>query len=264
MYASGSDKVGLSVTFNVNEPVHLTFVYEPIGATSYLIKETKQKVSVGLMKIYLNGICCGAKTFETADISNISPFRLNNGPGAEDYSKCDYYAFRIYKKALTADEIIMNYIYDYDIEDGITPLKEIKNNLYEKNFGTTPYMPEVHFYTGTTGMVGMSKDDGVPMRVEFLPDPTNPSSKKVWDATDVFWQGTSSIAYPVKNYKIKFPEAFALDKDGRHVKSGGIGKLETTYTLKADYMDSSHCHNTGNANFVNDTGLFSNYSLTPA
>ena len=282
MYASGSDKVGLSVTFNVNEPVHLTFVYEPIGATSYLIKETKQKVSVGLMKIYLNGICCGAKTFETADISNISPFRLNNGPGAEDYSKCDYYAFRIYKKALTADEIIMNYIYDYDIEDGITPLKEIKNNLYEKNFGTTPYMPEVHFYTGTTGMVGMSKDDGVPMRVEFLPDPTNPSSKKVWDATDVFWQGTSSIAYPVKNYKMKIKN-FELDSNGNKIEEPiskdnltgykrkkakyvlyDKGKAESTFTLKADYMDSSHCHNTGNANFVNDTGLLNNYSLTPA
>jgi hypothetical protein len=29
-------------------------------------------------------------------------------------------------------------------------------------------------------------------------------------------------------------------------------------------MDSSHCHNTCNANFVNDTGLLTEYSLTPA
>jgi hypothetical protein len=29
-------------------------------------------------------------------------------------------------------------------------------------------------------------------------------------------------------------------------------------------MDSSHCHNTGTANFIHSTGLLSNYSLTPA
>jgi hypothetical protein len=28
-------------------------------------------------------------------------------------------------------------------------------------------------------------------------------------------------------------------------------------------MDSSHCHNTGNANFFNDTGILTNYTLTP-
>ena len=90
---------------------------------------------------------------------------------------------------------------------------------------------------------------------------------------EVKWQGTSSIAYPVKNYKVKFPEKFALDNKNNHITAdktndgtiiSHFGKREKTYTLKADYMDSSHCHNTCNANFFNDTGLLTEYSLTPA
>ena len=50
------------------------------------------------------------------------------------------------------------------------------------------------------------------------------------------WQGTSSIAYPVKNFKIKLPEKYKLKGDKYSLK-------EKTFCLKADYMDSSHCHN---------------------
>ena len=53
------------------------------------------------------------------------------------------------------------------------------------------------------------------------------------------------------------PEKYKLKGDKYSLK-------EKTFCLKADYMDSSHCHNTGTANFIHSTGLLSNYALTPA
>jgi hypothetical protein len=92
-------------------------------------------------------------------------------------------------------------------------------------------------------------------------------------------QGTSSLTYPRKNFKGKLKNALREDDDDR--KSGDFyythdklsdnnkearkkyfiknGMGETTFTWKADFMDSSSCHNTGFASFAHE--LYWNHPL---
>jgi hypothetical protein len=116
------------------------------------------------------------------------------------------------------------------------------------------------FFINKDDWARMDKDNHKPkIRVTYH-DPNPPEGNKTdytWDKVQTAWQGTSSIAYPVKNFKIKLPEKYKLKGDKYSLK-------EKTFCLKADYMDSSHCHNTGTANFIHSTGLLSNYALTPA
>ena len=97
---------------------------------------------------------------------------------------------------------------------------------------------------------------------------------------DLNVQGTSSQGYPIRNYKAKFKNAEKWEytggpltgisiKKGGKVESSGleipkkwfmdswVGENKTT--LKADYMDSSGCHNTGFANLVHS--LYSKHPL---
>ena len=86
-------------------------------------------------------------------------------------------------------------------------------------------------------------------------------------------QGTSSQGYPIRNFKIKLKKAtdwnytklknssnksIGVSKGGTTKAGYKVGKKyhitgeigETSYTLKADYMDSSSVHNSGFANLV--------------
>ena len=102
-----------------------------------------------------------------------------------------------------------------------------------------------------------------------------------WDDVDVFLQGTSSLEYPVKNYKFKIYKTQAaigptgdatltrkykveeekadklktlpfdkqVQKAGDFVGKDGWYVKDSTYTLKCDYMEQSHKNNTPTAMF---------------
>jgi len=57
-------------------------------------------------------------------------------------------------------------------------------------------------------------------------------------------QGTSSLAYPRKNFKFKHNDKF-------YIKGHETGR-EKTFTFKADYMDSSGANNIGSAQILDD------------
>ena len=62
------------------------------------------------------------------------------------------------------------------------------------------------------------------------------------------YQGTSSMQYPIKNYRLN-----PRDANGKHKLdpfNHGIG--ETRFTLKADFASSGHWQNTGLAKWIND------------
>lgn len=92
-----------------------------------------------------------------------------------------------------------------------------------------------------TGSLPPVKGEKQTVNVTYA-DPLNPSLDFSQENCTIDIQGTSSQYYPKKNYKIKFKEAFSFYE-------GAIPEKE--YTFKADYMESSHSHNTGNAILVN-------------
>jgi len=103
-----------------------------------------------------------------------------------------------------------------------------------------------------------------------MPNPDNPN-ELLWSAVetdvDVYLQGTSSLAYPVKNYQIKVKQMnrasdgapltrskkeilppFQSDQTGWHT-AGSV------YTLKCDFMEHSHRNNTPTASYYQDAVL---------
>lgn len=83
-------------------------------------------------------------------------------------------------------------------------------------------MPIVYFDGDTTGM---SKDDKVNLSYRYG-DRSGTCTLK--------WQGSSSIAYPKKNYTVEFDTAFEA--------KSGWGE-QKKYCLKANYIDFSHARN---------------------
>jgi hypothetical protein len=68
-----------------------------------------------------------------------------------------------------------------------------------------------------------------------------------FDTVTLSPQGTSSLQYPYKNFKLKFPSDANI-----RLYSGAVG--ENVLTLKADYASSAGVYNAGNAMIVN--GLY--------
>lgn len=152
------------------------------------------------------------------------------------FGNCEIKNIRLYNRALDHEEVVQNFISDFeDMEE--------QKRLYELSYGQV--LPIMHFYGDTSAM---SKDNKIPLRIKYLP---TPGFGEPFDLPEcsVNWQGTSTLAYAVKNYKIRL-----RDELGGKYKYAPIDtwKPDSTFTLKADYMESSHMNNTGTAKFVND------------
>ena len=294
MSTSMADYFGITTRFEPGEKTHITFVYERIGTTRYRPDpEEEDTISSGLARIYINGICRAAAVV-TSDffkdqkfITDLARFNtcLNDpyvsstdplyGMKKYDQGAFELYSVKIFNKGLNHDEVLYNYI--HDLADEELQKTEL---AFNKLNGYTITNPEICLYPEDGNLSNITKDISKTMPVTYQPS-TDINSRIRYEACKVSWQGTSSIGYPIKNYKIKFGEyddegkrkdvKLQLDANNNLVRQGNaadkkslFGKPEKTYTLKADYMNSSHCHNTCNAKFVNDTGLLSKYSLTPA
>lgn len=86
---------------------------------------------------------------------------------------------------------------------------------------------------------------------------------------DVYLQGTSSLAYPVKNFQIKVYEFEETEKDGvscyrrisrkilppHQSEETGWYTTSSVYTLKCDFMEHSHRNNTPTAGYYQDRVL---------
>lgn len=113
------------------------------------------------------------------------------------------------------------------IEDATnTAIKESTSFRYE-DCG----LPVVFFYGDTTGM---TKDDAVTLNYKY--------DDRIGSCT-LKWQGSSSIAYPKKNYTVKFDFELKVKEGwGYHKK----------YCLKADWIDFSHLRNVVSAKLWGD------------
>lgn len=196
-----------------------------------------------LAKIYNNGVLTEAFIMGASeDFYNTSKIYLNttlgnvNGVWQPDiFGSCEIYSIRVYARALESEEIVQNLVSDIPDLDA----QEEKYNINYKN-----NMPTMYFYGDTSAM---TKDNKVPLRIKYI-SPDSTKYGESFDLTDcpVSWQGTSSLQYAVKNYKIRLRNQGGAKY--KYSPFGGI--LEDTFCLKADYMESSHANNTGMAKFI--------------
>ena len=203
-------------------------------------------------KIYLNGVMCEAfhlNDYTVDGVSYLEDFTVNSNIFLGGYNKngyCKIRNLRVYEVALTTDEILNNWM-SCEID------KSKQRELVEFQKGND--LPTLTVYCDFSGL---GKDDKKPCKIVYnSTDEVKYGKSFTLDhkQSQLQYQGTSSMAYPIKNYRLNL-----RNEDGSKLYYELPGSQpECRFTLKADFMNSCHAHNTGMAKFINDN-LY-NYNL---
>lgn len=241
----------VSTKFKSEEDVRISFV----------INRRTGSTNKGLAFIYINGILSGATKYATSD-----SFESNRNflmRGLED-AEIKLYQIRVYNAALSHDQILNNFIlYQKTAKD----LQEVyyRNDILEDNSSSLSidklerFLP-VMLVTGNIPILENTnnKKEQITVDIDYynLQDPTKSFSMKKAAMTP---QGTSSMSYPKKNFRIytkKINDTIVYDYQGKIIEDKLYAFKEgsqpvKTYCLKADYAESSSTHNTGIARLWN-------------
>ena len=196
-------------------------------------------------KIYLNGVMCSAfhlSDYMSNGVAYLEDFTVDKNIVIGGQSKngyCEIKNIRVYEVALTTDEILNNFMANE--RD-----KSKQQSLFEFQKGNT--LPTLTIYGDFSGL---GKDDKKPCKIIYnSTDEVKYGKSFVLDHKQSLlqYQGTSSMAYPIKNYRLNL-----RDEEGNKLYYAfPNGKPECRFTLKADFMSSGHWQNTGFTKWVND------------
>ena len=273
-----ANEIGFNITtdtikFNANGlKMSLDFSEDEWTRVSYVVR--KNGNSGYLMIVYLNGIISGIK-----ELSSITKFDTNgsilslnsykNGSGSySNFGSCEIRNIRLYSKALSSEQIVNNLIADINNKTEQEE-KYLQNNL-EEGKNKIPVLEIV------TKNKSDNEDENIFKYLNSLPN-EKPSTKIKMDAiitykpiegaeetfnyAQVSLQGTSSLEYPIRNYRIYlYDDENYKTKHKFSPKPDWIG--ESKFTLKCDYMESSHMNNIGTADWVH--GMYKTWISGPA
>lgn len=226
-----STNVTLSTQFKEDEKVRISFVVEKTG-------------ELNLVKCLINGVVSGVVEYPTNDIwlqTNPVGISINHNEGS-----IDIYSIRVYNADLSNQQVLDNYIADMDLADKIQAYT--RNNIIdtitqEVSYAKIKPLIPVLTIVGELPTTKLGDDVAKPIVRVLFEDPINSNNNFEYEGVEINVQGTSSVDFPIKNLKCKFPMKFSFYE-------GAVP--EKTYTFKADYMESSHSHNTGNAIIMNN------------
>lgn len=249
---TSADGVTIETEYKSDENVRIAFVINRNTGS------THQRMSF----IYANGILSrGDKWALTDSYTSDTLLKFQATEGAEVSLK----SIRIYDDALSSDNILNNYILYRDTVEEMMEVYD-RNDVYEENrdiFSPSKMSSRlpVMIVTGDIPTLENTsdKDTQITVDIEYtnLQDPSR-SFKMVSAAMRP--QGTSSMGYPKKNFRIytqKLDTTVVYDATGNVVtdklysfKQGA--QPVNCWCLKADYAESSGTHNTGIARLWNE------------
>ena len=232
----------------------------------------------GLAFIYIDGILSGATKFASSDSfeSDIN-FSMSGSADAE----IKLYQIRAYNTALSSDQILNNFIL-YQNTTAQMQDAYYRNDITESGSSALSmdklekFLP-VMLITGNIPVLEATKNKKEQITVDIdyynLQDPTKSFTMKKAAMTP---QGTSSMSYPKKNFRIytkKIDDTKVYDYQGNEIEDklyafkDGAQPVKT-WCLKADYAESSSTHNTGIARLWNtamyNTQIDGEYKLRTA
>ncbi|AEO93612.1 gp353 [Bacillus phage G] len=234
-----------SLTSKLSETISAQIQDNTWTKVTYVIDRSNK-----MMVSYINGIISSVSHLQPNDI-NMSNYtdeftfdgkiligaNLDINGNVSNHSVSSVKSVRIYNRALNDNEILQNYIADYTTEEEQMKIRDLNT--------TEEGMPTISFIGNFEQMDENSERIG---QISYN-DPKDPSKVFIKDGCLISWQGTSSKNYPVKNWTIK-------------LRDGGVPSLnyapkndwkpEDRWTLKANFMDSSHANNVGTCKFIND------------
>lgn len=256
--AADSEKRALKKRFKSGETYRVTYVVNPYSGVS----------NHGLVFVYVNGRIGGAKAYTEADsfISNKELLFTGKADAVIALKQV-----RIYNTALSSDQVLNNYMLYRDTLAEMQTIYDANDVLEGDTTSFDPYaLAEVMPVMLLTGNIPaleneyQDKKKQIVVDVEYINMQDPELSFTATNAT-LTPQGTSSMAYPKKNFRLyfrKYTYAVVLDWEGNEIESGlysfkkanGTQKAAqpvSTWCTKADYAESSSSHNTGVARLWN-------------
>lgn len=247
-----ADGVIVETEYKSDENVRIGFVINRSEGT------TNRRLSF----IYTNGIVSRAEQWAATDNYNSSKEIVFT---ATDEAEISLKSIRVYDTALSSDNMLNNFIL---YRDTISEMMEVydRNDVYEE--GTTTFSPDkmrnrlpVMIVTGDIPILENTsdKDEQIVVDIEYY-NTQDPSKSFTMKNAAMRPQGTSSMGYPKKNFRIytqKVANTELYDSNGILVENKLYSFRDKAqpvncWCLKADYAESSGTHNTGIAKLWND------------
>lgn len=238
--------------FKENENVRFAFVMNRVSGVT----------NKGLAFIYTNGIVARCINYSiTDDFASSANIQFSGSSQAQVLLK----AIRVYNQALSSDDILNNFTL---YRDNVADMMDVydRNNVYEE--GTVTFSPDkmvnrlpVMIVTGDIPTLENTndKDTQIIVDIEYT-NMQDPSKNFTMTQAAMRPQGTSSMGYPKKNFRIytqKVDGTILKDSQGNVVANklyaftDGAQPVDC-WCLKADYAESSGTHNTGIARMWHD------------
>lgn len=246
------ERATVSTKFKSEEDVRISFV----------INRKTGVTNKGLAFIYINGILSGATKYTTTDsFESTTQFLISGTSDAE----VQLYQLKVYNTALTSDQILNNFILYQKTVDKLQEAYYRNDVVDADTQGLSmdklqQFLP-IMLITGNIPTLENTnnKKEQIIVDIDYYntQDPTKSFQMRKAAMTP---QGTSSMSYPKKNFRIytkKTANTVLYDYKGNVVEDklysfkDGSQPVQT-WCLKADYAESSGTHNTGIARLWND------------
>lgn len=256
-----------------NKRIRLAFVIEPKGSVQYTL-EDGTPMSGQCLNIYINGQFANSFPYpDNARFAQSEFITIGN-----DTCITNIYDVRIYNRGLSTAEIMQNYkaspisvqdrITRFDDNDVLTDDGDVDYYKAIEKYNCILVTGKLSPYKGANGIktegkyeagITLTRPDGKGSHTtEF--NLLDKDSDGVWlSANNV--QGTSSVKFPVKNYKFYLVKAVnngdgtigkkkvKYSLKGKDENGNDLSIGESTLCWKGDYMSSDHA-NTFNANLA--------------
>ena len=230
--------VELYSQYKEDEHIRIAFVIE------------KEEEGTRLVIPYINGVMS-------------TPVRYASGSGfsgADSITigspKCaiDLYCIRVYHNNLTRRQVLDNWIADTQ-DLALLMDRYSRNNIQDEAglIALNKLPASLPYFIISCPALPTTKDT-IPADCQFV-DAADSSRSYTAQGMEIGCQGTSSMAYPRKNYKIKFKQSGFLLSDGSTVAEFGLreGAIPTkTFCLKADFASSEGANNVVLVRLYND------------
>lgn len=209
--------------------------------------------------IYTNGILSRAINLAAVDNYNSDTYLSFRGTSEASLS---LKSVRVYDAALNSNQMLNNHMLYRDTIEEMLEIYE-RNDIYDGIYLDTTKMSSrlpVMIVTGDVDVLEATsnKDTQIQVDIEYINMQDTSRSFTLTKAA-MRPQGTSSMDYPKKNFRIytrKYEETILRDANGNVVEDGLYSFKDKAipvdcWCLKADYAESSGTHNTGIARLWN-------------
>ena len=226
-----SEQAEISTQYKEDEHVRISFV-------------TQKMAENRLIFVFINGVASGVKQYPTTDdFSQGTPVDISIG---SNDCTIDLYNIRIYDNDLTRFQVVNNWI--ADTQDGAVMLERYsRNNIYDEYGSITAvnlpsYLP---YLIISANVLPMTKTDSYTCSITFV-NPLYPSKSFTASNVTIKIQGTSSVGYPRKNYKVKHNDGFVMTATGSTTAKYAMFSDSIpvkTFCYKADMASSEGANN---------------------